>query len=97
MGIRKAGKGAVRLSRILVLVFGRRQYEDLGVTPCGARLGIGRGGKGAVRLPRILVLIISAVSQVLRPGGSRDGADMARRFLGREPSSSAYFKALGIE
>ena len=33
-------------------------YKDLGVTPCGARLGIGKGGKGAVRLPRILVLTI---------------------------------------
>ena len=33
------------------------QYEVLGVTPCGARLGIRKGDKGAVRLPNMLVLI----------------------------------------
>ena len=34
---------------------GRREYWDLGVTPCGARLGIRKGEKGAVHLPKILV------------------------------------------
>ena len=33
------------------------EYQDLGVNPCGTRLGIRKGGKGAVRLPKILVLI----------------------------------------
>ena len=46
------------------------KYWDLGVTPCGARLGIRKGGKGAVRLPRIRVLIICyLVQEVCVPQG----------------------------
>ena len=43
-----------------LMVDGERQYQDLGVTPCGARSGIRKGGEGAVRLPKILVLLILA-------------------------------------
>ena len=33
---------------------------------------------------------------VLEPGGGRDGADMLRDFLGREPDNRAFLKKLGI-
>ena len=51
-------------------MFGELEYQDLGVTPCGARFGKRKGKKGAARLPRILVLIICylALGAALVPG-----------------------------
>jgi Zn-dependent oligopeptidase len=34
--------------------------------------------------------------EVLEPGGTRDGMDMLRRFLGRDPSPAAFIRLLGI-
>ena len=36
-------------------------------------------------------------SEILEPNGSRDAADLLRRFLGREPSNAAFLRKLGIE
>ncbi len=33
---------------------------------------------------------------VLEPGGSRDGAEILRDFLGREPDNGAFLTKLGI-
>ena len=51
---RSVSEGVLQIetAQLRLIYNGEHSYWDLGVTPCGARLGIRKGGKGAVRLPR---------------------------------------------
>jgi metallopeptidase MepB len=34
---------------------------------------------------------------ILEAGGTRDGADLVRAFLGRDPNTAAFLREIGVE